>query len=417
MKHALALALPAVRQKGAAVPPVPTKYEGLVANRLRWPTNSNAGNKQLMSRSLHVASTDLTSLKVMWGGYMAGLSGQETGFDAAGDSYFDIEASVEYPAGNFTRLTFSGAAQAPGGDPNVGRCVMAGTGGTLGGVNYNIFSDYAAKVIPAGADFWINYWTNSPRGILYNATGRWTGAGGNDLCGLGATTPNRVMGGSITHGAGAAGCAGPAAIIGMTDAASVVLVGDSIMFGQGYTDVSQLFKAGIIAPSIPASIPHVNMGLPGAAPSDWYGKVKNMRALFAYCSHMVNNLGINNITNAAALNSDIAALFPARVKKYLCTVTPRGQSTDGWATEENQSSSYKAANQPYNALVRAGVAGYDAYIETCRGWMEGHTLDAYIWRVDEVVGKFTSDGLHPNTVADDWGRDNGKVATSLWSYP
>lgn len=413
MSYGLTLRLDAsigdLRAEGGT--PAPTTYEGLVANRLRFADTANT-NKQMMSRSVHKAATDITFLKVCFAGYR--INTPTAGFECGNDASAEIQASVEYPAGTFTRLTFPSGSQIAG-DPNRGNMPSVPSTGAVNANEGNLWTDYVSVTIPRNADFWVRFWYDSTVGIRYNGTGTRDSARGDALT-VGATAPNQVMGGTVTQTTGSVS-AGPAAIVGMTDAASVCMIGDSIVYGQSQTLVSD-FRVGIVGTSLPADIPFVNLGMPGALPSNFVSRCINRAQFFPLCSHMVNNLGINNVTGADGYNTTTAAAFPARVKKYLCTVTPRSSSTDSWATEVNQNpSAYITNNQAYNTLVRAGVSGYDAYIETCRGWMEGSTLDSYVWRVDGVVGKFTNDGLHPLTVANVYGRDNNKIPSSLWSYP
>lgn len=389
---------------------------GLLSSRLRWPSIGNEGNKKMMSRSAQQATGDITTFKLAFAGFRG--DSVEKGFvdGTAAESVLAITCSIEYPAGVFTRVTFSGAHQAPGDNPNVGqvRCPI-GSGATASG--YLCWSDWVTLSIPKGAWFWVRHFTDTligVGGILYNgsATNVTRDTVNGDLLNVGVTATDMTMGGTITQSVGGT-CAGPALIVGPAVEPSVALVGDSIIWGQNHYDPS--FRVGIIGTSIPATVAIVNLGSPGAAPSDWFGKMPNRREAIPYVTHMVNNLGINAVSNAASLNTVVAGRFAPEVKKYLCTLTPRSSSTDSWATEVNQNSSGYAANLAYNAQVRAGVSGYDAYIETCRGWMEGGTLDSYVWRVDAGVGKFTSDGLHPNVAANVWGRDQGKIPSMLWT--
>lgn len=412
MKHAHALAVPTVRERGGGSgPPVPTLYEGLIADRLRFPTTSNGGNKQMMSRSGHRAAADISALTVCFGNYR--LDQPTKGRECGNGGAAEVQASIEYPVGTFTRLTFPAGSQIAG-DPERGNLPAVPTTGAEVAGEGHLWTDYLPIAIPQGEIFHVRCWYANASGILYCGTGTRSTARGDALT-VGATAPNQVMGGTVAQSTGSVS-AGPVAIVGMTDAPSACLIGDSIMYGLNQTAVSD-FRVGIIGTSLPEGLPFVNLGMPGAEPGNFVDRCINRAELFPLCSHMVNNLGINNLTGAASYNAAIAADFPERVRRYLCTVTPRTTSTDSWTTEANQSPSGAVSAQAYNALVRAGVAGYDAYIETCRDWMEGHTLDSYVWRVDGVVGKFTSDGLHPNTAANEWGRDNGKVPAALWAFP
>jgi hypothetical protein len=378
----------------------------------------NEANKKMMSRSAQQATSDITTFKLSFAGFRGDST--EKGFvdSTISESVLTITCSIEYPAGVFKRVTFSGAHQAPGGNPNLGqlKCPV-GSGATADG--YLCWSDWVTLAIPKGAWFWVRHFTETlsgAGGIFYNgsATNVTRDTANGDLLNVGVSAADMTMGGTIPQSISGT-CAGPALIVGPTVEPSVALVGDSIMWGQNHYDPS--FRVGIIGTSIPTAVAIVNLGSPGATPSDWYSKMPNRSEAIPYVSHMVNNLGINAVSNAASLNAVVASRFAPEVRKYLCTLTPRSSSTDAWGTEASQNSAgYAPNNLAYNAQVRAGVAGYDAYIETCRGWMEGNTLDSYVWRVDAGVGKFTGDGLHPNVTANVWGRDQGKIPLTLWNF-
>jgi hypothetical protein len=384
-------------------------FVGLLTDRLRAPNASNTNNKQSMGRMGFLAATDITSLKLMYAGYQTGTTGaSEKGVTSATTDTMTVEASIEHPEGTFTRVRFAGADQ--------GTLKLAPSTGATASENA-LWSDYAEIAIPRGAVFWVRTWTDSDAGILYhNASARVTDRG--DFHQIGSAVANRVMGGTIGQTVQNT-AAGPMAIVGPTDAASIILVGDSIMFGQGYAFNGADFRAGIIGTNLPVGAAHLNLGFPGAKSDDWYDSAVNGRELFQFATHMATNLGVNGTGTAeeiAADNTAIAALFPQDCVKYAVTLTPRGaSSTDGWITTGGQTvSGSNATYVAYNALARAGVTGFDGYIEVRRGALEAPPDESGLWQND-AGSALTGDGLHPNTAGYEWVGLQGCVPASLWA--
>ena len=114
-------------------------YTGLVATRGLQMTETRSTNRQSNSRSPHVARTALTSIQVVFPGWYINGSLNETAPGAA----ITIKASVEYPAGTFTQLLFSGV-----------------TSGTVPNGGY-LVSDALTVSIADGETFWVRSFLES----------------------------------------------------------------------------------------------------------------------------------------------------------------------------------------------------------------------------------------------------------------
>lgn len=389
-------------ESGPMPAPPTTTYEGLVATRARLANFNSTSNVWANARSGHVATDAITSLRLVFGNFRV-ANATEDGH--GGSTQTTVTASVEYPAGTFTQARFGGNVSATmEAVPTTG---AVATGGL-------VFSDPISVAIPLGATFWVRQFINAPVGLFWVSNARDAAL---DLLQLSAASgqTDKTMGGTVAHNGGT-GYMAPIAILGQTAKASVILCGDSIMRGFAGTFTTDA-RDGIVAPSIPAAIPFLNLAGDGTKANDFLAKCVNRTALFPYCSHMACNLGVNDVISAAQTQADlssIAAAFPARVKKVNVTIGPRASSTDAFVTEANQTP--HGGNVTYRAVsnaIRAGsVAGYTAYAEVTRGVLEG-TLDSGKWYAPGVA--HTGDGLHPNPTGYARVVSTGAVPPSLWT--
>lgn len=393
--------------------PAPGVILGLGGSRMRYHQTFTAGNKQMMCRSHQVAPCDISVFDSVWFAGFSTTSGLEAGPTAVSTDTMTFELALEYPAGVYYRVTFGGS--------NQGVCKLAmnsaGGGATLPENLLGSDSLTGFGTIPAGADYWWRFWTDSTAGIMYHNGHRDTAGG--DLLNVGVTSPNLVMGGAITQNAGVSVCASPAAIIAQVTAASpgVVGGGDSIMFGQGHTVTSLTdMRVGIVGPSLAVNTPFLNLGLPGADFSNWYSRSINQRVFLQYARRWACNLGINNATTPAQMISDQQALLayvPNAQKKVIVGLTPR--SSGGVYTSTPGTQVAHGANAttyiPYNTLARAVPSGFTGFFETRQGGLE-FAIDSGLWQNNAGVA-LTGDGLHPNTGGYDFLAAAGINAASL----
>ena len=364
----------------------------LVATRCRLGSTFASANKQGMSRSTHVAKDNITALKIVVpnfksGAYLASPSGDVT----IGSASATVTASVEYPAGTFTQILFSGSAT-----------------GTIADLAI-LASDAATVSIPTGSTFWIRIYWQSTAGIFYAP---FRDTAGGDLYRVGASgITDQTMSGTITHNAGTA-CYFPAAILAQTSIDSYVICGDSI--AAGYTDTEGATGdnlRGVIARSIPSSAPFINIAQSGEKASNFLTNGFLRKLMVPYGKHLITEYGRNDLNASdadATIRSNILAIWALGNpggKRYQATITPQATSTDSFATTANQT---PVNNEPtFNALVRAGTGftGITGYIEIAD--ILNPNRDGK-WVVTPTP-PYTADGLHPNPAG------YGLTSSAVWT--
>ena len=163
------------------------------------------GNHQIMMRSAHIATEDLTTIRIVFSNFYNALKfGGGPTSDTGRGAASTITASVEYPSGTFTQVKFDGSAS--GLIPNASV----------------LFSDYLTVKIPSGATFWVRLFTNNPAGIIFNPWQNTFLGEAIDVAASGLT--DQTMGGTIRNKIGWS--TPPLAIVGMTKNASVIIVGE-----------------------------------------------------------------------------------------------------------------------------------------------------------------------------------------------
>lgn len=235
-----------------------------------------------------------------------------------------ITASIEYPAGTFTQLTFAGSAS-----------VTMGSG-------VEAFSDYATVSIPNGATFWIREFFNGTAGgyVNYNT---WQNAFLGEATQLSTTAlTDLTMLGTITNSGTPSGVSRPPRmIVGVTANKSVVIAGDSIAYGQADTEDTSASATGyngvvgFLARSLDAkSIAFASYAIAGTTAHG-----QGYTLAYGKCSHLISEFSINDFQfsadTAATCLSDIDSFTQyagPSVKVYQTTTTPYSNSSDGWTT-------------------------------------------------------------------------------------
>lgn len=384
-------------------------YLGLVANRCRMLNTFLTTNKYMMNRTGHIAAVDITTIGGVWSAFYnrTFTGGPSAVADTAIGANATITASIEYPAGTFTQLLFSGSAT--GTVPNKGI----------------LQSDLATLSIPAGATFWVRSWWNSSAGIIYTAV-RNAALGDLMNASVGSIT-DQTMSGTITHNAGSF-ASPPIAIVGNTNGVSVCLVGDSIcagiVTGTGESEASNTLpydgKIGILARSMD-DLPFLNLGVSSELARDWIANSDGKKLLLPYFSHVIVQLGINDFgasRTPTELQTDIDAIFallPARIQKWQTTITARSTSTDSWATTTNQTYTGGTNVKTHNTNVRAGIAGLQGYFDLRLALESSPGSDK--WAVDGTANKYTQDGLHPSKAGNELVESGGLVDSALLTIP
>jgi lysophospholipase L1-like esterase len=386
--------------------PLPTpassgaKYVGQVATRTANLFRVVAGAAYSMVRSMHYMREDVSVVKMAFPGFYVNTVAPhaETGPGAV----TAITASVEYPAGSFAQVTFSGAVT--GSIPD---------GGML-------WSDPVAIVIPRGAQFWVRTWTHCTAGGMYRGPNvEQYGAQGEAFQYAATPVTDATMGGTITTTDVLNMGNAPVAIVGLTARPSIALIGDSIVNGEQDT-YSGVGDVGSLARSVGPLYAYSCLATGGDSAAGWAASNTNRAALAAYFSHSIVEYGVNDIfggASDAALRASIASIvatLPSAQVKYLTTLLPSTTTTDAWATLVNQTvTAFESVRLSNNAWRRTVPTGFSSVFDVTTV----AELTAGKWNVDGTANKWTADGIHPTPFGYQQIAASGVVQTGSMVYP
>ncbi len=211
---------------------------------------------------------------------------------------------------------------------------------------------------------------------------------------------------------------GPSLIIGIPKkpTVAVMLFGDSIISGQG--DVTDTFgNIGYVARAVgnmDAShnvVPYHYICRAGNRLSyEAYNPSYRKRRFFQYFTHVICNLGVNDISNATSL-ATMQGLYLALWKEFKdaglnvtqMLITVKNSSSDSWATLANQT--FTGGNVPFqpggirdqvNAwiLTQVGLGLLDQVVDPNPYLLDPATNK---WLVNGAANYATTDGTHPTT--------------------
>jgi hypothetical protein len=339
---------------------------GLVGTRTSVPEEF-LDQPQLYGVFASVARDNLTSLRVVYSHWYG------NGVSPGVGKNLTVEAELEYPAGVYTPITFTGAS-------SITTAPLT-----------NITSDPIVVSIPIGAIFKI-------RGLYTGCCNLHRGP--NATIGEGnvfpATGLNLVTGRSAAFNANFTYA--PSAIIGSTNKRSAIILGDSRPSGLGdvYSRADGSYGNAGGALNAYAWAQMVQWG--GKA-SDYLAGAGALQAeLAAYATDIVSQLAANDLfalaTAASIITSQasIRALYPSK-RFHLCTVEPKSSSTDSFATLANQTTdACNAQLQLYNAAVLANSMGYDTPLNFAT--VGESSVGSGKWKVDGTANKYVLDGIH-----------------------
>lgn len=384
-----------------------TSYLGLIATREGFIPKANGGaNTYSMSNVWHVAriasGVSLTTVQIVIGNFWDPNTG-ETNNGAQDDS---VACSIEFPIGTFNQCKFSGATTTT---------VAAGAIRITDGI-------VLAAPLVNGSLFKTRYYYHNASGIHYFSNFD----PNNDLQNFGASgVTDQTMGGTVSQAAPGTG-SDVLAIIGPQTLPSVCIIGDSR--ASGLKDGAGNYSGGIvtnpyigeIAPSIAPVFPFINLAVSGEQAATFIsGSHVQKVTLSQYCSHIVDELGTNDIYAASAsaatligYQQTIAGYFPSK-PFFLTTISPESSSSDNFTTLGNQSvSAMNAAYQAYNEQVRSSkqlsfvTDIFDIAAVTEAGMGSG------LWIVapsGAIANYATADGTHENEVGNRLIKISGAV--------
>ena len=355
----------------------PAAYLGQVATRSYAPTANYTGATMIQSRTGHWARDAITSLQLNFSNWWIKSGSGDTDNTAAAT----IKATIEYPAGTYTRVTF-GASQ---------------TGSWTTG---DILSDAVAVVIPKGAKFWVRSLYTCSAGIIY--TGFLTNEPNGDGAETGTALTDKTGGGALAAGTN---FYFPTAIVAQTANPSVFLPGDSIMKGQLDTFDDLVSDQGVVARSVGPYMGYCNAGCTGDTTAALVASHGRRVALSQYFSHIVCNYGGPNDQTVATATVQAGlvaagAYWPAGKKRFLCTYVPHSTSTDSFATVANQTSSGLAYFQAMNQFVRTTPQNWDGFVDPAKVVESAPYSNLWAPPSPNGGGALTSDGTHPITLGN-----------------
>lgn len=370
----------------------PSTTQGLAANRGYLPTRTLTA-ATLTFRSEHWASPQgaISQLRPMWCGMYYHPT---TLVMAAAAANYTLEASIEYPAGTFTRITFAGA--------NQGVVPVDGV----------LTADAVNVTIPAGTRFWVRtYVVSVASGTavpcsqlpgIPNATGITDGAGGAGLVMSGTINPSTS---GNTHG--------PFAIMGTIAAANArswMLLGDSVMWGASDdSGKGAAGGAGAFARALDPLYPWVNFARGSGLATTFDNSTTRLTTLRdAMAAHggitdVMSNYGINDLKTGSTVAevktaiANIFAVFPGK-RTYQLTLGPRTTSaTNNWTVTPGDQIPRTDGHWPdmpsFNSDVRAILPGATGYIEAGDHYQSSR--DSGYWAAHSPA--WAADGTHHST--------------------
>jgi len=375
---------------------VPSKTLRNIATRCRTCNQNSSTHKQMNTRTMHInRGNSINFLQLVFGNWYASTT-SENSFGVAAT----ITASIEYPAGVFTQVKFSGVAQ----------------GSIANGAN--IVSDKAFIGIPQNATFWVRSYFTSTGGVFVSPNNVMnTGGNAGEYC-------MAVASGGVdyTMSAGAANTPPftgsayyPLAILGMSNVPSICCFGDSRTSGQGDDSTTDLgmFNIGELGRTLGRDFPYTLVATPGDKLSDFVTRYAKRGAIAVYHTHVNWGYGINDLGNgatAAALQANCEAMYAAfsAYKQSQTTLSVQTSSTDGWTTQAGQFQ--VTSSQPrltFNIWVRTKPSPLYAFFDVAKATQ--YPSDQLRWKFPG----YTLDGTHATPLGYASIPDSGFFDTSV----
>lgn len=300
-----------------------------------------------------------------------------------------IRAAIEYPLGTFTEVKWSGSGT-----------LLLAAGATT-------FSDDIAVIPPIGATFLVHVY-GSTNGTGYGIPYYWgneavatTAVDAHNYSTASGVTIDYHMQYHPTPAYNQNVMFPPVAIVGVTTAPAVAIIGDSI--AHGWLDVANIDEYhGAIgyysASLVTLGIPHANYAQPAEAGYLFASNSAKRRALInAYASHAICNFWGNDFSAGRTFSqlqtmvTDIAGLIDPQLS-WTCAM-PATDSTNVWADEAQQTTGGTAdenAHTDFNNYLLGGVPGI-AHVFNPRPAVQG-TVNQHKWK--GATPPLTPDGIH-----------------------
>lgn len=373
----------------------------------------NTTNKQSMARVYHFARGNITNPQIVIPNWTV-IAGTEAGTGAP----LTVTASIEYPAGTLLgRATFSAASCGSGGSFT----------GTIADATTCV-SDSIVGTIPNGAKYFTRIWRSSTVGIIFaNVDDHANG----DSFNYGVTTTDLTNSVSAVSDADGNNIAMPAAIIASTQLPSICEIGDSRVyasggsggFGDTYSDATG--DLGELSRSIGPNFAYINLGSPSdAAHLFKTGGTLRMALVNAYCSHVLDNYGVNDFysvgSTSAQLIADLQTVYANFPTKKIFRITIPPETTGAWTLANGSDQTIKSGNSPrvtFNDALRAGTTGLPilGFFEVANQ-VEG-AQDSGKWLANGTPAFATADGVHESNAGYLLIKNSGVITASSFHRP
>ncbi|PDT05691.1 hypothetical protein CO666_03550 [Rhizobium chutanense] len=387
-----------------------------VSTRNLLPSVSSTAIKSARGRSQMIARDAITSAKFVFPNWFAAQFGATSPYiEQNGPSALSIQAAVEYPAGVFTPILFSGS-----------------TTGTIP-AGANLVSDDTALSIPEDAQYAIRWRINGTGGLVYVSatspavTSSAFGDAFDSAATVNSLADNTQNAADAYTNNGPGAYYGPIAVLSVSARESIIAFGTSITHGENDTLDSTL-DLGIIARGAGVNFGYINCGVRGdsayrAVNVLGTGNFAKRAALAQYATKAIIEYGPNDIgtveaRTAAQCLADRATLYAylksvaPGIKIYQTTTTPLATSTDAFATTGNQTPNATITPKitEINDAVRAGgIANLDGYYDVSD--VVSTARNSGIWKCPAGYTPMTnSGGLHPLQAGYKYVRDSGIFA-------
>ena len=262
-------------------------YVGLIATRAEVPISYYNGNTWFSDRSGHWTRSAVASnsMQIVWSNYYLEGGGEQNPGSAT------YKAAIEYPLGTITPCIF-------GGQQTI----------TVAGLT-DVITDPCGGAIPNSALFWVRVLRIG--GIIYSQ-GENPGlphySPTYDSYDFGRDSPvDTVYSGMPSRTDGALAML-PSAIIGLTTSPSICLAGDSRAKGIFDAVSDYTGDTGELARLIGPSFAYTKLAAPGELGSQALGNYANRSRLLAYCTHVINEYGVNDLNS----NNSVTAFVSTR---------------------------------------------------------------------------------------------------------
>lgn len=263
-------------------------YTGMVATRTQIPNAILSGDLSLSGESYHIARDTISTIQLVVPNFYVRIY-EATFVETALGADSTWAASVQnLRTGERTQMTWGGATTA-----------------TVQDLTYGYTDTVTLRTpILRGDKFAVRLWVHNPVNPPYYTTDN---CPPGDLIEVsGGASNDKTMGGNMADQI-ALGSLRPAAILSTTTRPSIYLLGDSRMAGYGDTMDSSL-DVGEAARSVGPYFGYINAGIPGDRLQFYKTNSALRLQLTQFCSHVIGNLGGNDIIQGRSAPDIIADL-------------------------------------------------------------------------------------------------------------